>query len=216
MKITLLLFLTISIISCNQISEEDRLVHNQKVISGIAKKKADLDKILSDLDSKSKLLSAEFENVRAFKIGRSSTTKRMQIAELEKNSKMIYAYRDRVNTLKHQLNMLHKTFEWQKNPTSVLEKVFEIARNKNYGTAIFLADPYDENDGDVNAIAYIAIHPQEYKEEFIKTFQEGRIIGEPIIANDKAKIEFLYGPNTKQKETMNLVKRNESWYLVSF
>jgi len=215
-KTLLLLILLISISSCKQMSEEEKLVHNQKVISGIDKKKADLDKILSNIEKQSKLLSAEFDNTNSFKLGRSSSTKRAQISALEEKSKMIYNYRENTKKLKNKLDLLHKTFEWQENPKTVLEKVFEIAKFGNYDSAIYLADPYDENDSDVDGIAYISAHPKEYKEQFVQTFKNGRIIGEPLIRETTAEIEFLFGRNADRKKTMKFVKRNESWYLSSF
>lgn len=215
-KTLLLLTLTITFFSCKQMSEEEKLIHNQKVISGIDKKKSDLDKILANIDKQSKLLSAEFDNVNSFKLGRSASTKRAQISALEEKSKMIYNYREDTKKLKSKLDLLHKTFEWQENPKTVLEKVFDIAKYGNYEDAIFLADPYDENDSDVDGIAYVSAHPKEYKQQFVRTFKNGRIIGEPFVGEKTAEIEFLFGPNADRKETMKLVKRNESWYLSSF
>ena len=94
----------------------------------IYKKNTDLDKILSNIDKQPKLLSAEFNNVNSFKLGPLSFTKRTQISVLEEKAKMINNYRVRTKKLMGQLDFLHKNFEWQENPKSVLEKVFEIAR----------------------------------------------------------------------------------------
>lgn len=215
-KTLLLLILSISILSCNNLSEEQRLVHNQKVISGIDKKKADLDKILVDLDKQSESISSEFENVNSFKLGRFSSTKKAQILALEEKSKIVHSFRARTIKLKSQLDLLHKNFEWQEDPKLVLEKVFEIARYKDYETAIFLADPYDENDKDVDGIAYVSAHPIEFKDKFVENFKNGRIIGKPFVGENTAEIEFLFGKNTDRKETMTFVKRNDSWYLYSF
>lgn len=214
-KILLLIF-AVSFFSCNQLSEEERLIHNQKVISGIDRKKSDLDKILANIDEQSKKLSTEFDDVYSFKIGRSSSTKRAQIAELEKKSRIIYNYRLDINNLKNKLDVLHKTFEWQESPKKVLEKLFEIAKYGNYNQTIFLVDPYDENDNKVDKIAYISAYPVEEKDEFMQNFKYGRIIGTPIIKEKKAEIEFLFGLNADYKRTMKLVKRNKSWYLSSY
>ena len=209
---------TISIlfISCNQISEEDTLVHNQKVISGINKKKADLDKILFRIDQKIESANKEFENVNTYKLFRSAEKKRRQLAAVQKKFKVLRAYKDRTEKLKSQLDLTHKTFEWQSHPKKVLEKVFEIANKQIYGEAIFLADPYDENDANVDRVAFIACHPKEFKDQFIKSFKNGRIIGEPVINSSSAQIEFLFGKNADRKETMKFVKRKDSWYLSSF
>ena len=39
---------------------------------------------------------------------------------------------------------------------------------------------------------------------------------EPIIRGNKAEIEFAFGPNSDKLEKMNLIKRNDFWYLLGF
>lgn len=215
-KLLPLLFLSITMIACKKMTEEDRLIHNQKVISGIEKKKKDLDKIIDNIDLQTARLSEELLDVQSFKIGRAPSTKQQQLSDVDARMIKLKHHKKRTEKLRGQLDLLHTTFEWQKDPKLVLEKLFEIARRENYGTAIFLADPYDENDSDIDGIAYIASHNKETKKQFIQTFSNGRIIGMPEIKETTAKIEFLFGPHTDRKETMNFVKRNEKWYLSSF
>lgn len=215
-KQILLLSISILSVSCNQMSEEDLLVHNQKVIAGIDKKTATLDKVLENIDTQLKLLLKEYDRVNSFKLFRSSKKRQRQLSDINNKATSLKAYKKRTEKLKSQLSLLHKTFDWQSSPTQVLEKVFEIAKKQTYGEAIFLGDPYGENDADVDGISFVACHPKEVKDQFINTFKNGRIIGEPIVNETQAKIEFLFGPRADKKETMVFVKRKDSWYLSSF
>ena len=216
MKRLLLFILPILFISCNQMSEEDLLVHNQKVISGIEKKKNDLSKILNRINQQSNVVSAEWKKVNSFKFLRSSAKKQRQTNILQQKSQKLQDYRKRTEKLMSQLDLLHKSFEWQDHPKKVLETVFEMAQRRNYAKAIFLADPYDENDTDVDRISFIASSPKDVKDKFTNNFKNGRIIGEPFMNTNTASIEFLFGPNADKKETMKFVKRKDSWYLSSF
>ncbi len=37
-----------------------------------------------------------------------------------------------------------------------------------------------------------------------------------MIGGNTAKVPFLFGPDGTQPETMNLIRRGENWYLLSF
>jgi len=212
----LLILAAISIISCNQLSEEELRVHNQKVTSGIQKKKNDLNNIIDGIKAQSKQLQEKYNDAKSFKLLRSSSTKKAQLAALEKKGKELFRFHQNIEKYKDRLDALHKTFDFQSKPENVLEKLFNAASSKYLNNLVYLVDPYDENDKDVDRISYIEAYPPKYKQDFYDTFKHGRIIGEPIIKENKAKIEFLFGPNGSRKETMNLIKRNESWYLSSY
>jgi hypothetical protein len=53
------------------------------------------------------------------------------------------------------------------------------------------------------------------KKELQDMFKNGRIIGEPVITENTAKIEFAYGLSSNKLEKMGMIKRNNLWYLLS-
>jgi len=57
---------------------------------------------------------------------------------------------------------------------------------------------------------------QPDQNRFIQNFENGRIIGKPIIKGDKAEVEFAFGQNSDRLKKMKLIKRMGNWYLESF
>jgi len=54
------------------------------------------------------------------------------------------------------------------------------------------------------------------KEPFATFFSKGKINGNATIEGDKAQVPILFGPDGTKDETMNLVKKDNKWYLQSF
>ena len=215
-KILILFVWTCLSISCNELSKEEILIHNQKVTSGIQSKKRDLDEMLKRIDEQHNFVASKYKDVSSFKLFRSESKKRKQLKELNELSKELINSEKRIKSLRKELDLLHKTFDFQKKPKIVLERLFNSAKYQRYENLLWLADPYDENDRDVDRITYVQSYSRKEQLNFTKEFSKGRIIGEPKINGETAEIEFLYGPNAKKKETMKLIKRNKSWYLLSY
>ncbi|MES0489693.1 MAG: hypothetical protein ABUK01_06870 [Leptospirales bacterium] len=112
-------------------------------------------------------------------------------------------------------------------PMAVMDTLFESAKIGKFSQLGGLCDPMQENDGDTDCIC--AIDPlyephkcsERQKKEinaktFVEYFQTAKTKGSPEVDADHAKIEFLFGPEAKVEETMNLVRRDGFWYLSSF
>ncbi|MBL7767308.1 MAG: hypothetical protein JNJ58_14505 [Chitinophagaceae bacterium] len=123
-----------------------------------------------------------------------------------------------------------------KDPSSVVNAIFEAAKTGRFILLAGLCDPMRENDGDTRrlcAISDYSDHPELYgglaqtkkqKKEFTMAFSKGRITG-PVTIHQKegglqaaeVPIEFSrYADKPAIPETMWLINRNGNWYLGSF
>jgi hypothetical protein len=116
------------------------------------------------------------------------------------------------------------------SPESVMNTIFKAANSGEVGILKFLLPPFDDQkgeipcDGDCKALCnpgnesmkdelghnYISLG------DFKEYFSKGKIIGTPSITGDEAKVNFVFGPNLDQNETMNMQRINSKWYLSSF
>lgn len=101
----------------------------------------------------------------------------------------------------------------QSTPEGALEMVFSAASSGDLSKLSNLCNPELRGDGDVKRICNAA---NENSEEFKKYFSKGKLNGKAEIDGDKAKVPFLFGPDGQEKETMNLRKSGDKWYLYSF
>lgn len=121
------------------------------------------------------------------------------------------------------------------NPKSVVNAIFYAAQTKDFAVMQQLCDPNGQGDGDTQklcAISQIAKQVgddddngdnQKKLDEFVKMFRSARING-TISYNDRegtqyARVPFLFNPSERESrnsETMELVKRNGKWYLSNF
>ncbi len=99
----------------------------------------------------------------------------------------------------------------QSTPENVVNTVFNAAKTKDYSKLSTLCSP--EADGDCKHICDLK---EEDKESFISYFSKGKINGKATIEGDNAKVPILFGPEGTKDETMNLVKKEGKWYLMSF
>lgn len=211
-----LIIVSLTILSCNGLSKEELKIHNQKVSLGIQKKKSDLSGMLSRIGKQSEELEKKLKKVSSFRLGRSKAKKQQQIAEVKQEIKALAAYKNRVIQLRKELDTKHEAYDFQDDPQEVVENIFISAKNNDFKTLLWLADPYDENDRDVDGLSYTQTLSPSQKKVFVNTFKKGKVVGEPIIDSTTAKVNFLYGYKGNIKKTMNLVKRNQNWYLASF
>lgn len=190
-------------------------VHDQKVNVGKRKKITELNLLLQKLSLSIEKGEQNIREINQFKIGRSSSTKEKQLKEARTQLRKIKDYVERVKNEIAQLEY-HKTFEFQKDPASVINYIFESAKNRDFSNFRNLCDPYGENDSDVNRICYAEMMMQKQQANLKAEFENGRIIGEPKIDGDKAEVEFAFGPSANRLEKMKMVKRNGLWYLSGF
>jgi hypothetical protein len=190
-------------------------IHEQKVNVGKRKKITELTMQLQSLPEALKKAQEYIENIQRFQIGRAQSTKDRQ---LKKAYELLSETRDYGEKLKTEIAQLEylKTFDFQKNPESVMKYIFESAKKGDFKDFRNLCDPYGENDRDVSSICYAEILSEKRKKELQDMFKNGRIIGEPVITENTAKIEFAYGLSSNKLEKMGMIKRNNLWYLSSF
>jgi hypothetical protein len=190
-------------------------IHEQKVNVGKRKKITELTMQLQSLPEALKKAQENIENIQRFQIGRAQSTKDRQ---LKKAYELLSETRDYGEKLKTEIAQLEylKTFDFQKNPESVMKYIFESAKKGDFKDFRNLCDPYGENDRDVSSICYAELLSEKRKKELQDMFKNGRIIGEPVITENTAKIEFAYGLSSNKLEKMGMIKRNNLWYLSSF
>lgn len=116
------------------------------------------------------------------------------------------------------------------SPESVMNTIFKAAQTGEVGILKFLLPPYDDQRGeipcDVDCKALCNPGNESMKEElrhnyvshsdFKEYFSKAKIIGNPSITGDEAKVNFVFGPNLERNETMNMQRINGKWYLSSF
>ena len=189
-------------------------IHEQKVNVGKRKKITELTMQLQSLPEALKKAQENIQKIQRFQIGRIRSTKDKQ---LKKAYELLSETRDYGEKLKNEIAELEylKTFNFQKDPESVMKYIFESAKKGNFKDFRNLCDPYGENDGDVKSICYAEILSEKRKKELQDMFKNGRIIGETVITVNTAKIEFAYGLSSNKLEKMGMIKRNNLWYLSS-
>ncbi|WP_405383766.1 hypothetical protein [Maribacter sp. LLG6340-A2] len=182
---------------------------------GKSKLKIELNNEINRLHQKLNEARNKYKEIEKFQFGRSNSTKQNQLIEQSKAINHISSY---INKLEEQVSLinLRETFDFQNSPLAVVEHLFQAAQSKDFKKLRHLCDPYVENDGDVRIFRFIEIAPDNVRKEFINEFQNGRIIGEPLIGNEKAIVEIAFGPSSSKLEKVNLVKRMDIWYLSSF
>ena len=101
------------------------------------------------------------------------------------------------------------------DPVMVTTAVFDAARTGDDTALATLCDPQNENDGDTRRICEMNAAAHDWR-EFVTIFEKGRVSGPAVIDQNTAEVPFLFGPDGMQPETMNLIRRGENWYLLSF
>ncbi|KGL63797.1 DUF4878 domain-containing protein [Polaribacter sp. Hel1_85] len=190
-------------------------IHEQKSNVGKRKKLTELTLQLQNLTTSKNKIQQNIENIKKFQIGRAQSTKDKQLREARNKLSEIFDYERKIKNEIAQSEYL-KTFEFQKNPESVMKYIFESSKKGDFSNFRNLCDPYGENDRDVNQICYAEMLSKKHKEELENMFKNGRIIGETIIKEDRAEIEFAFGLSSNKLEKMGMVKRNNLWYLSEF
>ena len=190
-------------------------IHEQKVNVGKRKKITELTIELQRVPEVINKIEKNIKDINVFQIGRLESTKYKQLKKAYNKLREIRKHRERLKNEIPQLEYL-KTFEFQKDPESIMKYIFESAKKGDFSNFRNLCDPYGENDGDVSSICNAEILSKRLRNELQDTFKNGRIIGKANIKDDRAEIEFAYGLNSNKLEKMEMVKRNNLWYLYEF
>jgi hypothetical protein len=220
--LALITILTLS--SCGKSKKEIKIekekielakIHEQKVNVGKRKKITELTMQLQKLPESIKKAQENIVNIQKFQIGRPQSTKDRQLKEAYE---LLNETRDYGEKLKNEIAQLEylKTFDFQNNPESVMNYIFESAKTGNFKDFRNLCDPYGENDSDVNIICNAELLSEKRKKDLQDMFKNGRIIGEPVITKNTAVIEFAYGLSSSYLKKMGMVKRNNLWYISSY
>jgi TolA-binding protein len=194
---------------------EKEKIHEQKVNVGKRKKITELTMQLQRLPEAIKKTQKNIEDIKIFKIGRLQLTKEEQLKKAYEQLSETRSYGEKLKNEIAQLEYL-KTFDFQKDPESVMKYIFESAKKGDFKNFRNLCDPYGENDRDVNSICYAEMLSKKRRKELEDMFKNGRIIGESVIKENTAEIEFAFGLSSNKLEKMGMVKRNNLWYLSAF
>jgi hypothetical protein len=100
-------------------------------------------------------------------------------------------------------------------PRSVVGAIFAVANGANPKLLEGLCDPSGECDLDVRRICDYA-NGFDKNGEFPMFFAAGKVIGQQAIVEQRAFVPILFGPNGDLRDTMELVQKNEKWYLERF
>jgi hypothetical protein len=116
------------------------------------------------------------------------------------------------------------------SPENVMNTIFHAAKTGQIGVLKFLLPPVDQESGQVpcdnDCLSICNPGNERMREELgnnyisLEDFQafmsKGRIIGTPVIEGERAKVNFIFGKNLEQNETMNMQLIDGKWYLSSF
>ena len=101
------------------------------------------------------------------------------------------------------------------NPKLVVSSIFHAASTGESGHLASLCDPGGEANKHVLRIC--AQHQGDADwPSFVHQFEKGRLSGEARIAGERAQVNFVFGADGSDAETMELVQRDGRWYLMAF
>ena len=104
----------------------------------------------------------------------------------------------------------------QTTPKGAAEMVFSAARSGDYSQLKDLCNDALEPDGDSKRVCDVANGDDKMKSGFKDYFSKGKVVGEPTVEGDNAKVSIMFGPDGTKEETFNMTKKDGKWYLVSF
>ena len=104
----------------------------------------------------------------------------------------------------------------QSTPKGVANMIFSAAKGGDYSKLKNLCDASLEPDGDSKHICEVTDGDAELKSKFKEYFEKGKVVGEPTIEGDDAKVNITFGPDGTKEETFNRKKKDGKWYMMSF
>lgn len=221
--LTLFAFLSPIVFFGQTFTDEEKAAHQEKIEYGIHKLEEDTYHEIDRLNEQLETLEAKMADIKKFKWGRPQSEKDQQLKEQSEaiaRTKLTIKNRER---LLRAIPTLHsKTFDFQNDPKSLVEYIFNAAKKRRFFKLKHLCDPYAENDYETKNICFISYRPQHMQNGFQKGFSESRILGEPKIINRNidgveitvAILEITVGREYGNRiEKIGLVKRLGKWYL---
>ncbi len=101
------------------------------------------------------------------------------------------------------------------DPKSVLASVFFAAEHGSAAHLAGLCDPSGAANPAARRVCAARPGAPDW-ESFRRAFARGRLNGEPRVHGDHATLDFIFGPEGDESETMELVRRGGRWYLSAF
>ena len=190
-------------------------IHEQKVNVGKRKKITELTLMLQQLPKAVEKAEQNIKQINEFQLGRSSSSKNQQLNEANKKLEDVYNIGDKIKNEIAESEYL-RTFDFQKDPVSVMNYIFNSLKKGDFSKFRNLCDPYGENSNSVNSFCYAEILMEKEQNDLKSEFENGRVVGKAKIKGDKAEVEFAFGPSANRLEKMELVNRNGFWYLSRF
>ena len=104
----------------------------------------------------------------------------------------------------------------QSTPTGAANMIFDAAKSGDYSQLKNLCDASLTSDGDSRKVCELADGDEKMKSSFKEYFSTGKVVGEPVITGEEAKVKITFGPDGTKEEELNMQKKDGKWYLYSF
>jgi hypothetical protein len=117
------------------------------------------------------------------------------------------------NTSDDEESNNEESIESQSDPADVVRMIFKAAKNGDYASVSGICA--GDADGDAKAICELEDNA-ERRAEFKEYFSKGRVVGEPEIEGNEARVNIKFGPDGEKDETMVLTRKGKKWYLSNF
>lgn len=104
----------------------------------------------------------------------------------------------------------------QTTPTGVANMIFDAAKSGDYSQLKNLCDASLTSDGDSRKVCEVETGDEKYRASFKEYFSTGKVVGEPTIEGEEAKVKITFGPDGTKEETLNMQKKDGKWFLYSF
>lgn len=195
--------------------QEQQRIHQEKIEVGKSIKRTKLNNLLKEVENQLVTEQRNLDEINVFQIGRSSSTKREQVRAQNEVIRQVEVLK---KGIEHEISQTHlyESYDFQSSPKGTIEHLIEAAKKEDYSKLRNLVDPYGEFDQDVLTVCLVEMYPSDMKELWKGQFANGRIMGESTVKGDTAKVEIAMGLSSDKLETINLIRRQDKWYLQSF
>ncbi|MFN8394045.1 MAG: hypothetical protein U0176_05160 [Bacteroidia bacterium] len=103
----------------------------------------------------------------------------------------------------------------ESTPEAVVEGIFAVAKGGDPKLLADLCDPEGQGDIETRRICDYA-NGFDPDGEFPMFWGSGKVDGAAIVNGSNALVPILFGPRGDRRDTLELVKRGEKWYLLRF
>tara|TARA_R110002050_G_scaffold109799_4_gene221502 strand:- start:1432 stop:2172 length:741 start_codon:yes stop_codon:yes gene_type:complete len=197
----------------NERKEFER-IHLQKIEVGQSIMETNLSNIIDRLKVQLGQENAELSRINKFQWGRAQSTKNKELIAQQQKIDVI---NDNIRRLQKEKSMskLFNSFDFQSSPRGTIEHLFYAAKNEDYSKVRHLLDPYGEYNSDARQICLVEMLPSDQKSEWKMIFENGRIMSDPIINENRAEVEVAIGANSNRLEKIKLIEHMGKWYILS-